>query len=273
MFRNRRASAAMASPYVAWMAIFIVVPLLMVFYFGLTDRTGAFTLSNISAISAPAYLKSLTLAMRLSLISTVICFVLSYPLAVFLSRSASARGFIITIFILPMWMNFLLRTYAWLTLLEGNGIINSVLKFFGFPAQRIINTPSAIVFGMVYNFLPFMLLPLYNAVSRIDPSVIEAARDLGAGRFQTLVKVMLPLSANGIISGVTMVFIPGLTTFAISTLLGGDKVLLIGNVIESKFVGQVYDPHVGSGLSLVLMVFIIINMVISMISDAKTQEE
>ena len=272
MFNNKKTAVAMASPYVAWMTIFIVVPLLMIVYFGLTDKTGAFTVANVASIAKTANLKSLLLALRLSVFSTLICFILSYPLAIFLSRSASAHGFIITIFILPMWMNFLLRTYAWLTLLEGNGVINSVLSFLHLPSQHMINTPTAIVFGMVYNFLPFMLLPLYNAVSRIDPAVLEAARDLGANRFQTLLKVTLPLSANGIISGVTMVFIPGLTTFAISTLLGGDKVLLIGNVIESKFVGQVYDPHLGSGLSLVLMVFIVINMIISMASDAKTEE-
>ena len=262
----------MASPYLAWMTIFILVPLLMVFWFGLTDASGAFTLSNVTAIMEQTRFRALVLALELSLISTLICFVIAYPLALILARTVSAQGFIVTIFILPMWMNFLLRTYAWLTLLEGNGVINQLLKAVGLPTQHIINTPAAIVFGMVYNFLPFMILPLYNAVSRIDPAVIEAARDLGAGWWQTLLKVTLPLSVNGIISGVTMVFIPALTTFAISTLLGGSKLLLIGNVIESHFLGLSYDPHLGSGLSLVLLVFIIINMVVSSVSDARQQE-
>ena len=262
----------MASPYLAWMALFIIIPLLMVFWFGLTDSTGAFTLENVGAIMEATRYKALFLALELSLISTLICFLIAYPLALILARTASSQGFIITIFILPMWMNFLLRTYAWLTLLEGNGVINQLLKALHLPTQSIINTPSAIVFGMVYNFLPFMILPLYNAVSRIDPAVLEAARDLGAGWWQTLLKVTLPLSLNGIISGVTMVFIPALTTFAISSLLGGSKLLLIGNVIESHFLGLNYDPHLGSGLSLVLLVFIIINMVVSSVSDAKQKD-
>ena len=273
MFSSRRTSAAMAAPYSAWMVIFIIVPLFMIFYYGLTDATGAFTFQNITAIAGGVYLKSLWLALLLSLISTLICFLLAYPLALILARSQiSSQGLIITIFILPMWMNFLLRTYAWLTLLEGNGIINAMLTFLHLPTQHIINTPTAIVFGMVYNFLPFMVLPLYNAIARIDTAVLEAARDLGANHLQTLLKITLPLSVNGIISGVTMVFIPALTTFAISTLLGGSKVLLIGNVIESAFT-QVYDWHLGSGLSIVLMVFILLNMIVSTVSDARQEAE
>ena len=279
MFNSRKTSAGLSSPYVAWMTIFIIVPLLMVFYFGLTDASGAFTFANVASIASPEHLKSLLLALELSFISTVICFLIAYPLALILAHSKiSSQGLIITIFILPMWMNFLLRTMAWMTLLEGTGVINTILSFLHLPTQHIINTPAAIVLGMVYNFLPFMILPLYNAVSRIDPAVIEAARDLGAGRFQTLWKITLPLSAGGIlsvpgiISGITMVFIPALTTFAISTLLGGSKVLLIGNVIESYFMLS-YDVHLGSGLSLVLMVFIIINMVVSAVSDAKEQTD
>lgn len=264
----------MSAPYLAWMTVFIIIPLFMIFYYGLTDAAGGFTLANLTAIGYGVYFKSLLLALWLSLLCTVICFLLAYPLALILSRLSrgAGQGLIITIFILPMWMNFLLRTYAWLTLLEGNGIINGILTFLHLPTQHIINTPTAIVFGMVYNFLPFMVLPLYNSISRIDTAVLEAARDLGAGRRQTLLKIILPLSVNGIISGVTMVFIPALTTFAISTLLGGSKVLLIGNVIESTFT-QVYDWHLGSGLSIVLMIFIIINMIISNISDARQEAE
>ena len=274
MFKNKKTSAALSAPYTAWMTIFIIVPLLMIFYYGLTDSQGSLTLANITAIGYGVYFKSLLLALWLSFLCTLICFILAYPLALILARVSknAGQGLIITIFILPMWMNFLLRTYAWLTLLEGNGIINGILSFLHLPTQHMINTPTAIVFGMVYNFLPFMVLPLYNAISRIDTAVFEAARDLGAGRRQTLFRITLPLSVNGIISGVTMVFIPALTTFAISTLLGGSKVLLIGNVIESTFT-QVYDWHLGSGLSIVLMIFIIINMIISNISDARQEAE
>ena len=267
MFRSEKKALLTASPYIGWMTIFIIVPLLMIFYYGLTDSTGAFTLSNIAAIAQ--YPKALWLAIELSLISTLVCFLIAYPLALILAKSnLSGHGIIITIFILPMWMNFLLRTMAWTTLLEGSGVINAILSFLHLPKQHLINTPAAIVLGMVYNFLPFMVLPLYNAVSAIDPAVIEAAGDLGANKWQTLIKVVLPLSVNGIISGVTMVFIPALTTFAISTLLGGSKILLIGNVIESFFM-QTYDWNMGSGLSLVLMLFIIINMIVEAVSGAK----
>lgn len=279
MFKKGRASRGytlMAAPYGIWMTIFIIVPLFMVFYYGLTSSDGTLTLSNIRSIAEPVHFKALQLAILLSIISTVICFLIAYPLAMILASSAKRRhsegqGFIITIFILPMWMNFLLRTMAWMTLLEGKGVINAILSFLHLPTQHLINTPSAIVLGMVYNFLPFMVLPLFNAIMKIDPFVMEAALDLGANRIQAFFKVTLPLTVNGIISGVTMVFIPALTTFAISTLLGGSKILLIGNVIESSFM-QTYDWHLGSGLSIVLMIFIILNMVISGISDAREGE-
>ncbi len=271
--RFLNSATAMAAPYTFWMALFIIVPLFMVFYYGLTDESGGFTAENVLSIATPIHLRSLYLAVVLSIISTLLCFFIAYPLALILSaiqRNSGAAGqtFLTTLFILPMWMNFLLRTTAWMTLLEGNGIVNQILSFLHLPKQHLINTPGAIVLGMVYNFLPFMVLPLFNAVSKIDPALFEAAFDLGANRIQVFFKVTLPLSVNGIISGVTMVFIPALTTFAISTLLGGSKILLIGNVIESSFM-QAYDWHLGSGLSIVLMIFIIINMIISGISDAK----
>lgn len=174
-------------------------------------------------------------------------------------KNVNQTSFIVLIFILPMWMNFLLRTLAWQNLLEKNGIINSILGFFHLPAQTLINTPYAIVLGMVYNFLPFMVLPIYNVLAKIDKDVIFAARDLGASGIQTFSKIILPLSVPGIISGVTMVFVPSLTTFVISDLLGGSKILLIGNVIEQEF-KQGSNWHVGSGLSLVLMIFIIASM-------------
>ena len=251
----------LAFPYIFWSVAFIVIPLCMVFYYGLTDNTGAFTFANIATIATAEHSKALLLSIELSLVSTLICFLLAYPLAMILSAmKVSQHSFIVLIFILPMWMNFLLRTLAWQTLLEKTGVINSILAFFHLPPLEIINTPAAIILGMVYNFLPFMVLPLYNVLVKIDENVLNAARDLGANKVQTFFRVTLPLSVPGIISGITMVFIPALTTFVISTLLGGSKILLIGNVIEQEFT-QTGNWHLGSGLSIVLMIFIIVNMV------------
>lgn len=239
----------------------------MILYYGLTDKTGAFTLNNIIAITTAGHAKALRLSILLSLISTLVCFLLGYPLAMILANMKAGRhNFIILIFILPMWMNFLLRTLAWQTLLEKNGVINNVLTFLNLPALKIINTPAAIVLGMVYNFLPFMVLPLYNALSKIDKNVINAAHDLGAGKIYTFIRIILPLSVPGIISGITMVFVPALTTFVISSLLGGSKLLLIGDVIEQEFT-RASNWHLGSGLSIVLMIFILINMIISAVFD------
>lgn len=250
----------LAGPYLFWAVSFIIIPLLMIVYYGLTDQEGAFTLFNLAKITTPENLKALGLALLLSFISTVICLILAYPLAMILSNmNVNQTSFVVLIFILPMWMNFLLRTLAWQTLLEKNGVINSILTFFHLPAQTLINTPSAIVLGMVYNFLPFMVLPIYNVLVKIDKDVLSAARDLGANNVQTFSKIILPLSVPGIISGITMVFVPALTTFVISDLLGGSKILLIGNVIEQEF-KQGSNWNVGSGLSLVLMIFIILSM-------------
>ena len=250
----------LSGPYLFWAASFIIIPLLMIVYYGLTDKEGGFTLLNLAQITTPENLKALGLALLLSFISTLLCLVLAYPLAMILSeKNVNQTSFIVLIFILPMWMNFLLRTLAWQNLLEKNGIINSILGFFHLPAQTLINTPYAIVLGMVYNFLPFMVLPIYNVLAKIDKDVIFAARDLGASGIQTFSKIILPLSVPGIISGVPMVFVPSLTTFVISDLLGGSKILLIGNVIEQEF-KQGSNWHVGSGLSLVLMIFIIASM-------------
>ncbi len=257
----------LSAPYTLWSAIFIIIPLCMIFYYGLTDSTGAFTLENIMAVAAAEHAKALRLSLLLSLISTLVCFLLAYPLAMILANmKVGQHSFIILIFILPMWMNFLLRTLAWQTLLEKNGVINSILSFLRLPNINIINTPYAIVLGMVYNFLPFMVLPLYNALSKIDENVVNAARDLGADNIHTFFRIILPLSVPGIISGISMVFIPALTTFVISTLLGGSKILLIGNVIEQEFT-QASNWHLGSGLSIVLMLFILLNMAASAVFD------
>lgn len=250
----------MAGPYLIWMIGFTLIPLALILWYGLTTKSGAFTLANIFSIADADHIKALWLSLGLSLISTVICLLLAYPLAMILrSRGQAASSFIVFIFILPMWMNFLLRTLAWQTLLEKNGVINGILSFLGLPTHSLINTPAAIVLGMVYNFLPFMVLPIYNVLAKIDENIINAAKDLGANRFQCFVKVWFPLSIPGIISGITMVFVPSLTTFVISDLLGGSKILLIGNVIEQEFT-RGSNWHLGSGLSLVLMVFILLSM-------------
>lgn len=257
----------LSAPYALWSVIFIIIPLCMILYYGLTDTTGAFTLDNIIAITTAGHAKALRLSLLLSLGSTLICFLLAYPLAMILAHmKTNQHSFIILIFILPMWMNFLLRTLAWQSLLEKSGVINHLLTFLNLPNIRIINTPYAIVLGMVYNFLPFMVLPLYNALSKIDENVINAAHDLGAGNIYTFVRIILPLSVPGIISGITMVFVPALTTFVISSLLGGSKLLLIGDVIEQEFT-RASNWHLGSGLSIVLMIFIVFNMIISAIFD------
>lgn len=253
----------LAAPYSVWAIGFILIPLVLVIFYAFTDKTGGFTLDNIIAISESTNLKALGLSVLLSLISTIICLVLAYPLAMILAASGvNQSSFMVFIFILPMWMNFLLRTLAWQTLLEKTGVINSILKFLNLPTLNIINTPSAIILGMVYNFLPFMVLPIYNTLIKIDSNVINAARDLGANNFQTFTRVIFPLSLPGVISGITMVFVPALTTFVISDLLGGAKILLIGNVIEQEF-KQANNWHAGSGLSFILMIFIVISIFIT----------
>lgn len=252
----------LSGPFLVWTVAFIAIPLAIIVYYGLTAPDGSFTLSNIAQMGTPENIKALVYALILSVISTVICLLMAYPLAMILcSMKFRANGFIVMIFIIPMWMNFLLRTLAWQTLLEKNGVINMILGFLHLPTLNIINTPYAIILGMVYNFLPFMLLPIYNSLVKIDQNVVNAARDLGANGAQTFWRITLPLSLPGVISGITMVFVPALTTFVISDLLGGAKILLIGNVIEQKF-KQGSNWNVGSGLSLVLMVFILISMAI-----------
>lgn len=261
----------LASPYLVWSIAFIIIPLIMVIYYGFSNQNFDFTLDNIKSIGRPVHLKALWLSLKLSFISTAICLLLAYPLASILVNSKiKSNSFLIFIFILPMWMNFLLRTLAWQTLLDKKGVINGVLSALHLPALNIINTPTAIVLGMVYNFLPFMVLPIYNTLVKIDKNVINAARDLGANGIQTFWRITFPLSMPGVISGITMVFVPSLTTFVISDILGGSKILLIGNIIEQEFI-TANNWHTGSGLSLVLMIFIIISMALMTKYDADTE--
>ncbi len=263
MSKKTRLFSFFGTPYYFWAAAFIIIPLLLIVYYGLTDGNGGFTFSNIAEIAKPAHAKALLLSVLLSLGSTAACLLLAFPLCLIMaSRKKLQDSFLMFMLILPMWMNFMLRTYAWQSLLEKKGVLNAILGALHLPPQHLINTPGAIILGMIYDFLPFMVLPIYNALRKIDPNIIHAAHDLGAGFWQTLFRVIFPLSLPGVISGITMVFVPGLTTFVISSLLGGGKVLLIGNVIEQEFT-MAYDWNVGSGLSMVLLIFIVLNIVLS----------
>lgn len=249
-----------SGPFLLFILCGTMIPLGVIAFYGMTDRSGNFTLDNIMAIATPEHREALFLALALALISTVICLIIAFPLGLILKDSRlGKKGFMVFIFILPMWMNFLLRTMAWQVLLEKNGIINQLLGLIGLPHLNLINTPAAVVLGMVYDYLPFMILPIYNVLLKIDKNVIEAAYDLGAGGFQVFTRVIVPLSIPGIVSGVTMVFVPSLTTFAVSNMLGGGKVNLIGNIIEQEFTAS-SNWNLGAGLSLVMMIFIIISM-------------
>lgn len=246
-------------PYLVWMVIFILVPLLMVAYFAFTSEDGGFTLEHVSNVGQ--YANIFVRSIWLSVIATVICLVIAYPVAFILSRMEKHKqGTMLMIVMLPMWMNFLLRTYAWMTLLGNNGIINNLLGFIGLGPFKLINTSGAVVLGMVYNYLPFMILPLYSVMEKIDKSVLEAASDLGCNSRSVLFKVIVPLSLPGITSGITMVFVPAISTFIISRMLGGGSNLLIGDLIEMQFLGNSYNPHLGAAISLVLMVIILVIM-------------
>ncbi|MBE6830588.1 MAG: ABC transporter permease [Ruminococcaceae bacterium] len=248
-----------AAPYAAWMSIFIIVPMILIVIFAFTDKSGAFTFKNIAEVGqySNVFLRSIWLGA----LATVISLLLGYPLAYIISHiNARRQGMMIMLVMLPMWMNFLLRTYAWMTLLEDNGIINSLLASFGLGKLHLINTQGAVVLGMVYNYIPYMILPLYSVLTKIDSSVIEAAQDLGANQMQVFSKVTFPMSMPGVISGITMVFVPAVSTFIISKMLGGGANLMIGDLIDMQFLGSAYNPNLGSAISLVLMVLILICM-------------
>ena len=250
----------LAGPYLIWMIGFILLPLVFILYYAITAADGSFTFSNIAAIADPVHVKSILLSLKLGFLCTLFCLVLSYPLCMILSTFRFRhQSFVVFLFILPMWMNFMLRILAWQMLLSNNGIINGFLSIFGIPKLHMLNTQGAVVFGMIYDFLPFMIMPIYNSIVRIRKETIDAARDLGANSFITFFRIILPLTVPGIISGIIMVFVPALTSFVISDLLGGGKVLLIGNVIEQSFMQGSYW-NLGSGLSIVLMLFVLISM-------------
>lgn len=246
----------LALPYVIWAGIFVVVPVLIILYYSFFEK-GIFTLQGYKQVLNPRYLGNIMDSIGIAFISTVICLVLAYPLAMILSsKEMSAKGIILLLVILPMWMNSLLRTYAWGYLLQDTGVVNSLLSSMGLPTMQFLYKKSAIVFGNVYNFFPFMVLPIYNVLCKIDKNVIEASYDLGADKFTTFKRIILPLSMPGVITGIVMVFMPALTTFLVSRLLGGGKTTLLGDLIEQQF-NKTGDWAFGSALSVILMVIIL----------------
>ena len=276
----------LAGPYLIWIIGFILLPLIMILYYAFTNGDGSFTLSYITAIADETNRKAMGLSLRLGIICTIVCLVLSYPLAMILNnRKIKNQGLVVFIFMLPMWMNFLLRTYAWMSILENNGFINQFFRsiglisflqsHFGYSLDYIplINTQGAIVLGMVYNFLPFMVLPIYTVLIKLDRRLIEAAQDLGAPTHLVFRRVIVPLSIPGVISGITMVFVPSVSTFVISQMLGSGKNLLIGDLIDLQFMGGAYNPHLGSAIALVMMLLIFLCMWIMNKFDDGSGEE
>ena len=247
-----------ASPYIVWMLIFIFAPLLMVFYYSFTNADGSFTFANIIALDnyAGIFIRSILYGIVTTVISLVIAFPLAYAIS---QKSARYQSTIIILLMVPMWMNFLIRTYSWMNILSDNGIINFVLTKLGFEAIHMINTPGAVILGMVYNFMPYMVLPIYSVISKMDKNVIEAAQDLGCNKFKIFSKVILPLSLPGVASGITMVFVPSVSTFYISQKLGGGKYDMIGDTIERQFQTS-YNYNLGASISLVLMILLLVCM-------------
>jgi spermidine/putrescine transport system permease protein len=257
-----RATTVTAIPYLLWMGIFILVPLGLVAYYAITTPEGRFTIDYISQVGE--YTPVLVRSIWLAAISTVICLIIAYPLAFVISRrSSNKQRTMVMLVMLPMWMNFLLRTYAWMTILEKNGLINRFLSHFGIGPLNMINTPGAVVLGMVYNYLPYMILPLYSVMVKIPNSLIEAAQDLGCNNTRVLLKVLIPMTMPGISTGIIQVFVPSISTFVISRMLGGGGNLLIGDLIDLQFLGNAYNPNLGAAISLVLMVLILLCMSIT----------
>lgn len=254
--KNSLSKKLVDKPYILWSVLFIIAPLIMVVYYAFTDSTGAFSLDSIKVI--PEYTSTILLSILYGIAATAICLVIAYPFAYFLSKlKFSTQSIMVLLVMLPMWMNFLIRTYSWMTILGDTGIINTVLNALGLGSLKLINTGGAVILGMVYNFLPYMILPIYSVLSKMDNSLIEAAQDLGSNRFQIIKKVIMPLSLPGVLSGITMVFVPCVSTFYITQKLGGGQIVLIGDIIETQF-QSANNYHLGASLSLVLMVLILL---------------
>ena len=265
MKKNNGSSTLPASPYIVWSTLFIVIPLIIIVFFSFTQETASgysFTLENFKRVLNSQYISVFKRSLILAFESTVFCLILGYPVAYFISKMKSnKRNILIMLFIVPMWMNFLLRTYAWLPILGKNGVINNFLSAIGLNTINILYTDAAVLLGMVYNFLPFMILPIYTVLIKMDNSLIDAAADLGANKRQIFTKVIFPLSMPGVITGITMVFMPAVSTFVISRLLGGGQYMLLGNLIETQFT-TMGDWNFGSALAIFMMIIILISMAI-----------
>ncbi|MBQ0038476.1 MAG: ABC transporter permease [Clostridiales bacterium] len=263
----------LAVPYVVWMALFVVAPIIMMVIYAFSASNGGFTLNNF--VKMGAYAEVFIRSFKLALIATAICLLVGYPVSYFMSKEGPRfQRMAMVLIMLPMWMNFLLRTYSWMTILENNGLLNQLFQKIGLIALYnrmtgadlsyfpMMNTQGAVVLGMVYNYLPFMILPIYSVIIKLDGSLIEAARDLGAGSATVFRRVILPLSLPGVLSGITMVFVPAVSTFAISQMLGGGTELLLGDLIEQQFMGGAYNPQLGAAISLVMMVIVVVCMLV-----------
>ena len=263
-------SRSTAMPYIVWMIIFTVIPLILVTYFAFTDGNGNYTMANISEVKD--YVAVIFRSIWLAFVATVICLIIAYPLAYVVSRASEKKQkTYLLLVMLPMWMNFLLRTYAWMTLLENTGIINRLLVMIGIGPFAMINTQGAVVLGMVYNYLPFMILPLYSNMTKIENRLIEAAQDLGAPSRKVFSEVVWPLSLPGVMTGITMVFVPAVSTFIISRMLGGGSNMMIGDLIELQFLGNAYNPNLGAAISLGLMILILFCM--SMLNQLNEEDK
>lgn len=257
-------------PYLLWSVLFIIVPLVMVVVYAFTDKTGAFTFSNMAQIKN--YFPTILLSILYGLAATVICVLIGYPFAYALSKhSVNTQRTMVLLVMLPMWMNFLIRTYSLMTILGDSGVVNNLLNALGLKSVHMINTGGAVILGMVYNFLPYMILPIYTVLSKLDNSLVEAAHDLGSGRIATFRRVILPLSLPGLLSGITMVFVPCVSTFYITQKLGGGQIVLIGDVIESQF-QSANNYHLGAALSFVLMLLIFVCLGVMNYFDDGTQD-
>ena len=258
-------------PYVVWMALFVVAPIIMVVIYAFSSAAGGFTLANFARMGT--YTVVFTRSFKLALIATAICLLIGYPVSYMMSKEGPRfQRIAMVLIMLPMWMNFLLRTYSWMAILENNGLLNQLFQKIGLITLynsifgtdltyfRMINTQGAVVLGMVYNYLPFMILPIYSVIVKLDNSLIEAARDLGANSFNVFRRVILPLSLPGVLSGITMVFVPSVSTFAISKMLGGGTEMLLGDLIEQQYMGGAYNPQLGAAISLVMMVIVVVCM-------------
>lgn len=270
MKKNSLSKKMLDKPYLLWAALFIIVPLIMVVYYAFTDKTGAFTFSNIAQIKN--YFSTILLSVLYGLTATVICVLIGYPFAYALSKHTEyTQRTMVLLVMLPMWMNFLIRTYSLMTILGDSGVINNFLTSIGLKPIHMINTGGAVILGMVYNFLPYMILPIYSVLSKLDNSLVEAAHDLGSGRATTFKRVILPLSLPGLLSGITMVFVPCVSTFYITQKLGGGQIVLIGDVIESQF-QSANNYNLGAALSFVLMILIFVCLGVMNYFDDGTQD-